>query len=307
MRHDAYALRKLAWLGSRYGPAPLLRYGPKLIGAVAAMTLPAARRAIWRNLDELETAARAAGGDGGVIGVRRTSKKGFELVRGVRRTGLLLATFTNFASCLAESLASGRREEAMTRYDAVHREVLGAIKEGEGVVVLTAHIGSWDAASRYLGRRLDREVTLIMDRERDAEVARWYDQLRERHRVSVFHPTGEKTRSLALLRHLERGGVVAAQLDRVGPGQRALEVPFGPVRLSVPEGVFRLAALAGAPVITTFCRRVGFFHYEVELGGPVRLPHPLRRPDLLAAASSCAAHLADYARRYPTQWFRFDR
>lgn len=110
---------------------------------------------------------------------------------------------------------------------------------------------------------------------------------------------------LPLVHHLREGGIVAVQIDRVGPGSRALEVELFGEPFSMPEGPFSLAALTGAPIVPLFARRRGFLDYELSGGEAQLLPGRADAAALRAAAQRVARELERSVRACPTQWFRF--
>lgn len=281
---DAEFWRRLAYAGARHGPAAFLKYSPPVFGCAFAVVLPELRAVVRRNL----RAARGA------------------------RSGLqdeldVLRTFSAYAHCLAESLAGDRpeaqRADVRLLDEARVRPLLHA---KEGLVLVTAHTGSWDAAARLLSTEVRREVIVVMAREPDARARALHDAVRRRGGIRVVHVGDHPLEALPLLRHLRDGGVVAIQLDRVPPGARSLEVRLLGQPYRVPEGPFSLAAMAGVPVLPLFARRSGFFAYELWSGEVLRLP---RRPDravLRAAAAEATFAMERFIRAHPTQWFHFE-
>ncbi len=281
---DGVLLRRLAIAGARHGPRAWVRYSPPVFGALFAALLPAQRQAIRRNLRR-------------VLGERAPLIEQVDVMR----------TFAAYASCLAEALAAGRPEAEHAR-----RRVIGAdnleraLAERRGLVIVTAHVGAWDAASRLLALDKDVRVMVVMTREPQAAARRIHDHVRERAGVAVAHVGASPTDALRLLHHVRSGGVVAVQLDRVPPGQRAVEVELFGKRGAVPEGPFRLAALAGAPLLPLFNRRLGFFDYELVVGEPFEIVRRASADELAAAAQRAASEMERFIRSAPTQWFDFD-
>jgi KDO2-lipid IV(A) lauroyltransferase len=218
----------------------------------------------------------------------------------------IFRTFANYAHCLAESLAGERPEAQQAR-----RRVLGderlrqALAARRGLVVVTAHAGPWDVAARLLRADWGVEVLTVMQREADRGAAELHDRVRRESGVRIAyldHPLD----GLELLSHLRRGGAVAVQLDRLPPGTRAVQGMLFGEPIGVPEGPFLLAAATGAPLLPVFCRRLGYFDYEVRVGELCWLP---KRPDpsvVSEAAQASLTALEQFVRDHPTQWFHFE-
>ncbi|MCL4748981.1 MAG: hypothetical protein KJ015_02425, partial [Myxococcales bacterium] len=128
---------------------------------------------------------------------------------------------------------------------------------------------------------------------------------RPRAGVRVVHVGGHPLDALPLLHHLQDGGIVAVQLDRVPRGGRAVSVPFLGRELAMPEGPFALAAIAQVPLVPLFVRRAGYLDYELGAGMPIRLPERATPAELREAAARAAGEMERSVRACPTQWFEF--
>lgn len=280
---DGLFWRKLAHWGASRGPTPWLRFSPPLFGLAFALALPEARRAVRSNVRR-------------VLGPRAAWEENWDVAR----------TFMSYASCLAEGLASERPEVlgARRRFrngDTVRKTLLA----GRGAVVATAHFGAWDVAGPLLARDVHAPVMVAMQAESDSGARELHDGVRERGGVKIVHVGEHPLDALPLLHHLRSGGVVAVQLDRSAPGGRCLEVDLFGRRFEMPEGPFRLAALARVPLLPLFVRRHGYLDYELTAGGPIELPPHPEPADLAAGAQKAAAELARVVYACPTQWFHF--
>jgi phosphatidylinositol dimannoside acyltransferase len=283
LRHDGAFFRRLAYLGAHHGPEFWLRYSPAVFGLAFACALPEQRRR-----------------------VRDTLRWVRGPVEPWRERREVVDTFVSYAHCLAESLAQGRRglaEKRVRREGEAH--FTGALARGRGVVIVTAHVGPWDAAAQLLRDAANVEVVLAMAKETDAQARGFHDAVRERSGLRVTHVGEHPLDALPLLRHLQKGGVIAAQLDRGAPSGRLLAVRAFGSSFPVPEGPFRLAALAGAPVVPLFARRLGHFDYQISMSPAIELGARADTERLTAAAQQAVDRMAAFIREDPTQWFRF--
>ncbi|MEZ4234371.1 MAG: lysophospholipid acyltransferase family protein [Polyangiaceae bacterium] len=268
---DSLSLRRLALLGARFGPDWWLRYSPPLIGLVFAGLLPEQRRHVARNLEAL----------------------------GVRSPLAPLRTFASYAACLAEglALAGGRSVEPQVEVTGAHH-LSEVLRSPHGVILVTAHVGPWDAAAPLLARRGELEVSIVMRREPDARARAFHDDLRRTAGVQVVHVGEHPLEALGLRRALGPGRALAFQLDRwQAPGLPS----------SVPEGPFRLASLTGAPLISVFAARVGMFDYRLRIDAPRRFPRRGAGAAIARGREELLAALLEWIRCYPTQWFDFDQ
>ncbi len=282
-RHESALLRRLALAGARHGPPWFVRYSPPLIGTAFALALPAERRRVREALRQ-------------VHGVRAPHLEHRDVLR----------TFRDYAACLAESLGA-ERAEAMRP----HVEVTGgahltnALEAGRGAVLVTAHVGPWDAAARVLTANLGARVVLVMAAEPDARARALHDEVRRRAGVTVLSVGETPLDALPLLRHLRQGGVAAFQLDRPSPSARSLPTRLFGRPFAVPEGPFRIAGLAQVPVVPLFAARTGYFSYSIELGEPLECSTRPAEAELERTAQSAVDHMERFIAAHPTQWFHF--
>jgi phosphatidylinositol dimannoside acyltransferase len=110
---------------------------------------------------------------------------------------------------------------------------------------------------------------------------------------------------LPLLRHLQRGGVVAVQIARVPAGMSGRSVQLFGRPGVIPEGPLRLAQLTGAPIVPVFSARAGHGRYSVYVREPISLPRHADPRAIGAAAQHLADVLGEFVSAHPTQWFPF--
>jgi phosphatidylinositol dimannoside acyltransferase len=283
VNHRGAGLRRLAYVGARYGPRVWVRYSPALFGIAFSLALPRERQAVTRNL-------RLLRGKRGAIAER------FDVAR----------TFVAYAHCLAESLAVERpdaRDASPTISGREHFDEI--VSRGRGAIVVTAHTGAWDLIARWLGQEHSVDVLVVMQGEPNEDARSLHDGVRVRSGLRVAHVGGHPLDALPLLSHLRRKGVVAVQLDRIGRAESSLAVEVGGEPFLVPEGPFRLASLCGAPVIPVFARRLGYFRYEVVVRPPIEVSRAADPSAIRVAAERATAEMATFLRENPTQWFHF--
>jgi KDO2-lipid IV(A) lauroyltransferase len=220
----------------------------------------------------------------------------------------VLGSFVDFAYCLTESLAVGRRA---VKIEVAGREFLDRpIAEGgdarrTGAIIATAHIGAWDVAAAALASELDISLTLVMEAEADRDARILHDSVRKRAGLRIAHVGASWLDALPLLRRLQKGEVLALQLDRPAPSGRAVRGWLFGRQFGVPEGIFKLAQLSGAPIIPVFSRRSGFFSHRVRVFPEIRLSRRAPASELQAAAQVALDCLETFVAEAPRQWFFF--
>ncbi len=285
-RVDSQVWRRAVDWGVRNGPDAFVRYSPPMFGI-----------AFWAALSE----PRA--------NVRSTLAK----LKGPRPQPQQIAdcarVFTNFASCLTESMLLGAdrgyEPTVISANDGAHFKAGRA--EGKGLIVATAHTAGWDVAGPMLMKLQSGEVVIVMQPEEDRRARQLHDKARRKTGVQVMHAGNDPLAALPLLHHLRnKHGIVAMKFDRTAPGMRCRDVTFLGQPWRVPAGIFQLAALSGAPILPVFTRRLGFLRYEYITAEPLHISRRPSAKELDAAAQRLASLLEDFARDNPEQWFRFN-
>lgn len=282
--HEALFWRRLAHWGASRGPEWWVHYSPPVFGWAAAALVPSARRAVVRNLHRIRGPAPVA-----------TDARD------------VLATFSNYASCLAEVLSndapSGPRHPETT----IHREhyVDAARAPGRGIVMVTAHTAGWESVGPALARDQGLRMMIAMEAEADERAQSLHDGARRRAGVTIVHVGRDPLASLPLMRHLLGAGVVALQLDRFAAGMRTREVDLLGEKTRIPEGPLRLAQVTGAPILPVFCARVGFRRYVIELYESRTVPRRATEAQLDDVAQHLATSMGAFLRAHATQWFHF--
>jgi predicted LPLAT superfamily acyltransferase len=180
-----------------------------------------------------------------------------------------------------------------------------AVAEGRGVLLLTAHLGNWEAAGQLLSR-IEVPINVTgFDRE-TPEIRALLNQA-SKARFRLIPLTGSPTDAIPLVAAMRRGEVVAMLGDRAY-GSPSARVPFLGGMASFPIGAYVMAAIAGAPLVHVFnLREPGgryrFFGFPPQR--PQRPPRDQRDGYLRDCAARFAGDLETILKRDPLQWYNF--
>jgi KDO2-lipid IV(A) lauroyltransferase len=180
-----------------------------------------------------------------------------------------------------------------------------ALSAPRGLILLTAHVGPFEAAARYFSQVHQLNLMVVMNKEVDERARQFHDELRKKVGVVVAHIGEHALDALPVLQHLQAGGVAAIQLDRLAPSARGVSAQFFGGSWAVPEGPLRLAALAEVPIMTVFARRRGYFDYELVMSELLMLTRRPSASELAEVAQKLASDVERAILRDPTQWFHF--
>jgi predicted LPLAT superfamily acyltransferase len=223
-----------------------------------------------------------------------------------KRRWLVFKHFFSFGRAMIDRTAilAGDTKHFSFTFDGEHH-LRAAVAEGKGVLLLTAHVGNWEAAGQLLAR-MDVPVNVTgFDNESAPVRALLAKSARAKFRLLPL--TGSPTDAIPLVAALRRGEIVAMLGDRAY-GSSAARVPFLGSTAAFPVGAYVLAAIANAPLIHVFSLREPRGHYHFfgfPAQHPKMPPHHQRDAYLKNCAAEFAQNLETILKRDPLQWYNF--
>ena len=178
---------------------------------------------------------------------------------------------------------------------------------GRGVILLGAHIGSFDALRAIAGAGAPVEVRALMHEDNAAKASEFYNALDPTRAASII-PLGRPESMLLAKECLERGGMVGILGDRAARGDRLVPTPLLGKDAPLPAGPMQLAAVLGAPVILCAGLWLGPRRYLLRFEpftDRVVLERSRREAATAEWLARYAAWVGETCRRYPFNWFNF--
>lgn len=186
-------------------------------------------------------------------------------------------------------------------------ELLGLLREGRGLILMTAHVGCWQVAMvalRFLGTR----VNLLMQREEGDVDRHFFEHGGGGSPFHIIDPRGYLGGTLEMIGALKRGEVLSVMGDRMlGSDRSSVPVEFLGAQIAVPYSAYKIASATGAPIAVLLTRKSGPSEYGMEVAGVVRVPADLGRKSeaYRPYAQAFADLLEGYTQRNPYQFFNF--
>ncbi|HWN97567.1 MAG TPA: hypothetical protein VNT99_21240 [Methylomirabilota bacterium] len=223
-----------------------------------------------------------------------------------KRRWLVFKHFLSFGITIIDRIAilGGDTRNFSFAFDDEHF-VSEALEEGRGVLLVSAHVGNWEAAGQAL-IRLDVPVNVTgFDKEIPAIRSLLSEASKAKFRLLPL--TGSPTDAIPLVAALRRGEVVAMLGDRAY-GSPSASIPFLGGVASFPVGAYVMAAIADAPLMHVFSLRerggrYRFFGFPAQ--HPKMPPHNQRDAYLRECATNFARDLESVLKRDPLQWYNF--
>ena len=212
-----------------------------------------------------------------------------------KRVETAKAVFVHLGRVAGDFLRSTKRTKEETLRAATvegFEHVEAAIAMDKGVIAITAHFGNWDRCAHWFACTFEK-VTVVARDANDEGLQQHVSRIRAQAGVEVVS-RGRLTRVLIeSLRAKEFVGLM--------PDQNSSEsfVPFFGKPAGTVLGPSKLQKMTGAPILPTWCVRVGPAKYRLIFRPPILPAEGETVEDIMARVN---AELEAVVREYPEQW-----
>lgn len=186
-------------------------------------------------------------------------------------------------------------------------KLLVLVREGHGLILLTAHVGCWQIAMAQLSS-LNAPVSLLLHREEGDVDLHYFEHTGISAPFRIIDPLGYMGGVLEMMDVLRKGEVVSIMGDRVfGSDKNTVSVNFLGGKIRLPFSAFKLASATGAPIAVHLSYKSGPASYAFMLDRTIRVPANLGKTEeaLRPYVVQFAEALESYTERYPYQFFNF--
>ena len=177
-----------------------------------------------------------------------------------------------------------------------------ALKKGQGVILVTAHLGSFDIAAQILAVR-SIKTTILVEPLEPPSLLRHVTALRERNGVA-FVPAQPGVLEV-LIQCLRRGEAVLFACDR-NIAKNGLKSNLFGEETTLPAAAVRIAMRTGAAVVPAFNLRRGDDQYDVYFEPAIDVI-PVGNGAVAKNMAQVANAMEKYIRSCPEQWVVLSR
>lgn len=193
----------------------------------------------------------------------------------------------------------------------IHGNALFAQYRDRGCFLVTAHIGSFDAM-RVMGmgkRSAALPIRILLDLEHNANVMQLLNKLDPQLAAGVIDArTPAPALALILSEAITQGQLIGVMADRCAQGERSASLDFLGSRAQFPAGIWQLASLLKAPVISCFGVYSGANRYDLHFELISEQLGDNRRQRAQAIGEAMAhyvTNLQKLVQQHPYNWFNF--
>ena len=225
-----------------------------------------------------------------------------------QRTATLKQVYRNLGYQLAEFCLMPRYKLAATQsfieYDGLEH-YLAAREQGQGVLVLTGHLGAWELSS-FFHSLAGYPMGLLIRRLDNSLVDRFVNQIRCLHGNRVIHKDDFARGLISAMRDGETVGIL---MDTNMTPPQGVFVPFFGVEACTAAGMARVALKTEAVVLPGFLLwDDARGKYVLRFGTPLELMRTgVTEADVHANTALFTATLESYIREHPEQWLWMHR
>jgi predicted LPLAT superfamily acyltransferase len=182
-----------------------------------------------------------------------------------------------------------------------------SMKRGQGTLLLSAHLGSFDALRVLAEHRPEATIRILLDVGQNAGLSQLLNALNPKLAgmiIDARRPGPELV--LEIQQALARNFVVSTLADRLRPGNPPITANFLGVPADFPASPWILAAALRVPVVLAFGLYRGGRRYDLHFESfHFELPRDrgARAAALAEVAQRFADRLAHYVRMAPYNWF----
>ncbi len=178
--------------------------------------------------------------------------------------------------------------------------LLNAVEGGKGVIIISAHLGNWEAASLFAPCYFGYPVTVVVRKIESGIINRWILKLRTRFGNSVIDKEGALPEMMQTLRS---GKILAMLIDQGTTKSEGVELLFYGKKVTVTPAAAMLALRCKSPVLPVFCIREEDQKLAIIIEPPVQLVRTKDLRDDLKTNTQIMTDVIEKAvRKYPDQW-----
>jgi len=239
---------------------------------------------------------------------RRRSLEGLQVAFGNEKSEKALLTiarknFCNLGKGLIEILNLHRlKKEALETLISLEGEeyLKAATESGQGVILITGHIGNWElmaAALSMRGYRLHVIAAPLYDPRIDELIVRLRADFKV-ETISRGSPSSSR-KILSVLKSKEILGLLIDQDTRVD----GVFVNFFNKKAHTPAGAAQLALRSGAATMMCFVTRLPGDQHRITIEKPMRLYRSgNKQQDIQRNTAMFTARIEEHVKQYPEQW-----
>jgi predicted LPLAT superfamily acyltransferase len=179
------------------------------------------------------------------------------------------------------------------------------VRGGKGGILLSAHVGNWEAAGHLL-KRLNTRINVVMFDGEHQQIKEYLEQVTGGHKLNIILIKEDISHVYAMGEALQKNELICLHADRYMEGNKTKCSSLLGEEAQFPVGPFLLAASFRVPVSIVFAFKETKSHYHF-FGSPILLRKDSESKDDFVSrlTSTFVGDLEQKVKIYPEQWFNY--
>lgn len=220
-------------------------------------------------------------------------------------SGLVYRNYYSFGQTLIDKIAVSSNMAHLFSFDFDGEEHLRSmVKEQKGGLLLSAHIGNWEAAGHLL-QRLETNIHIVMFDGEQEQIKAYLEKITGGRKANIIVIKNDLSHIYAINEAFSKNELVCMHADRFVDGNKTLAVDFLGKTARFPAGPFVLATQFKVPVSFVFAMKESKTHYHFFATAPRVWEGQDKKQAIADMSNAFAASMESMVRTYPEQWYNY--
>ena len=222
----------------------------------------------------------------------------------LKSLSLLYKNYYTLGQTLIDKVAlmSGAATNFMFNFDGEEnlREMISLKKGG---LLLSGHLGNWEAAGQLL-KRLETRINIVMYDGEDANIKKYLEEVTGAKTFKIIYIKNDLSHIFQINEALSSNEIVCMHADRFLEGNKTITTNFFGKPAKFPEGPFLLASRLKVPVAYVYAFKETSKHYHFY-STEIKFFDNKNKDTMQSIAQDYSNSLESMTRMYPEQWFNY--
>jgi predicted LPLAT superfamily acyltransferase len=179
------------------------------------------------------------------------------------------------------------------------------VRGGKGGILLSGHVGNWEAAGHLL-KRLETRINVVMFDGEHQQIKQYLEQVTGGHKLNIILIKEDISHVYAMGEALQKNELICLHADRFLEGNKTKQIKFLGEDAAFPLGPFLLAASFRVPVSIVFAFKETKSHYHFFGSQLLSRKEGEAKDDFISRLTSAfVQQLEQKVKMYPQQWFNY--
>ena len=180
------------------------------------------------------------------------------------------------------------------------------IKKGKGGILLSAHIGSWEAAGHLL-KRLGTRINIVMYDGEQPQIKEYLETVIDERNlnINIIIIRDHISHIYEISEAFNKNELICMHADRFLEGNRTISFNFLGEEALFPLGPFLLAAHIKVPVSFVFSMKETSSHYHFFAGEIKEYDQGSKKINIQKIIADFVEEMEKKVKAYPLQWYNY--